>query len=190
MAQTKSDLREGSIRVRVDMEKLRGAIVQKYSLTTMSKIIGKNGNYFALSSAREASGIKMDDLETICLVLGKDISDFIKPKEEEELQSNTEQPDAGTAEKAVNATVESQNSEKAILGQLITIDQSIQMHRSLTNKIYEGIELNGAGIGELVKAVNSNTDAINKLTKEVLKIGTSVTSWAQKWRNQKEYGRF
>ena len=189
MAQTKSDL-GGAIRVRVDMEKLRGAIVQKYSLTTMSKIIGKRGNYFAPSSARKTSGIKMDDLKTICLVLGKDVSDFIKPKEEDELQSNTEALDANEAEKTASATTESQNSEKAILGQLITIDQSIQMHRSLTNKIYEGIELNGAGIGELVKAMNSNTEAINKLTKEVLKIGTSVTSWSQKWRNQKEYGRF
>lgn len=189
MAQTKSDL-GGAIRVRVDMEKLRAAILPKYSFTTMGKIIGKNGNFFAPSSKKETLGISIDDLETICLVLGRDVSDFIKPKEEDELQNNTETLDANEAEKTASATTASQDSGKAVLGQLITIDQSIQMHRSLTNKIYEGIELNGAGIGELVKAMNSNTEAINKLTKEVLKIGTSVTSWAQKWRNHKEYGRF
>lgn len=153
--------------VKIDAEKLRNEIVKKYSLGQMAKIIGRGSNYFAPSGGRSKVGMSYEELNRICLVLGREPSEFViipdkefvePPKEaEKEEKQEDPKPDAGI--------------------------------KYLTS-IYEGIEMNGAGIGKLLKAVEANTAALNTLIEELRKTGTTVTNWSQKWCNHKKYGRF
>lgn len=159
--------------VKVDDKKLRDAIVAKFSLNAMARIIGRGVTYFSPSADRGKRGMEINDLERVCMVLGRDVSEFIIVEPETIVEKSTEETKAVAGNSPLPAPQPTSDAGVTAL-----------------KNIYEAIELNGEALGKLIAATEANTAALNAMLEEFKKTGTTVTNWSQKWANHKKYGRF
>lgn len=159
-------MKKANIRVKIDAEKLRDDIVKKMPVTHMGVIIGRSNSYFAPTSMIYKTGtIPLDELRKICLVLGKELSDYTVSDEEEpvrEEQKPEQKPEAKPEPKP---------------------DKSIE-------KIYDGIEMNGQAIGNLKREVEETNKRLDTLLDELRKIASETAKFRKEWENVQKYGRF
>jgi len=156
--------------VKVDADHLREEILKRYTLADMAFMIDRQANYFSPSGALGKSGMDINNLEKVCRILGKEMSEFLRAEEEP-------RPEPEAKPEATKATA-------ALDG------ECLKAITSSMSKMYEGIELNGAGIGKVLEAIQANTDAVRELTEELRKVSTVTTDWKNKWQNHEKYGRF
>jgi len=160
--------------VKIDRDLLRNDVVARYSLYQMSSILGRGRTYLTCvcNGSRNKNGMLYSDLEKIAAILGTDVSKYTV--NEETVVDETEQ----------------EPTEDLCINDPITMEKvAAPMFPDLT-KVYEGIEMNGEGIGKLLEAVEKNTDAVKELMEVNNKLLVVVSEWTKKWCNQQKFGRF
>lgn len=157
--------------VKVDADHLREEILKRYTLADMAFMIDRQANYFSPSGALSRTGMDINNLEKVCRILGKEVSEFLRAEESKPEPEAEKKPEPTKATAALDG-------------------ECLKAITSLMSKMYEGIEMNGAAIGKVLEAIQANTDAVRELTEELRKVSTVTTDWKNKWQNHKKYGRF